>query len=181
MTALAALAGVGLCWQKMRERDASSWHSEDAQTTSISSRQSSRVKCEACEGTGRRSTRQKCTVCLGRGSIESTEICSGCDGSGGVDCDFAGSATDLNPMHGAYFQKHMLKCAGCNGFGCIACSGFGIVNFCPKCSGNGKTSCQECNGQGKKTEETPCEECDGGYVSRKSSCRICDGKGWCER
>ena len=179
--ALAALAGVGICMQKMRERDAPSWRSEPVQSSSISSRQTSRVKCEVCDGTGRRPARQKCTACRGRGAIVSTEVCSDCDGTGSVDCDFSGSATDLNPMHGAYFQKHMLKCVGCNGFGCLACSGLGFKNFCPKCVGSGKMLCRECNGQGKKSEETPCEACDGGYVSRNSSCQICDGKGWCER
>lgn len=107
-----------------------------------------------------------CATCKGSGSVTITYQCEQCRGTGIVE--------------------EKLKCQLCNGTGlaqCTACNGTGQTGWffksnCATCNGTGRIACKGCSG-GFVTKKTPCVACGGrGSLSRSDVCPKCKGATW---
>jgi len=106
------------------------------------------ISCDNCGGSGN----VDCDYCNGNGS----RTCGRCDGDGTIECETCGGDGDI-------------ECETCGGEGTVT-DDDGTEKECPKCKGNKRVDCADCD-NGQVTcprcdgdETVPCDHCDDGRV-----------------
>lgn len=126
-----------------------------------------RLYCEGCRGLGD----IKCSDCNSVGYTNG-ETCPECKGDGrtitSLDLSDVGSSELLSKV----YRNRKRGIGGFWSYTCNTCDGSGIERFdCKTCSGNGRYTCPECDGN--HFGDT-CPDCIG---TTKVSCKNCDGSG----